>query len=99
MIPPPPGSKRPDHLLPDTTLFRSVLGGGAGGGAGASLGDIAAIAEAAGRHALAEPLVERCAVTPALLSRIVGNPAADALLSDIASGEADRKSTRLNSSH
>lgn len=68
--------------------WQAVLVAEASGGAGASLGDIAAIAEAAGRHALAAPLVERCAVTPTLLSRIVGNPAADALLSDIASGEA-----------
>jgi len=58
------------------------------GGAGASLGDIAAIAEAAGCHALAAPLVERCAVVPALLSGIGDNPVAQALLGDIASGQA-----------
>lgn len=68
--------------------WQAVLVAEARGGAGASLGDIAAIAEAAGRHALAAPLVERCAVAPTLLSRIVGNPAADALLGDIASGAA-----------
>ncbi|MFS2203899.1 acyl-CoA dehydrogenase family protein [Variovorax sp. Varisp36] len=68
--------------------WQAVLVAEASGGAGASLGDIAAIAEAAGRHALAAPLVERCAVVPTLLSRIGGNPAAETLLGDIASGEA-----------
>ena len=68
--------------------WQAVLVAETNGGAGASLGDIAAVAEAAGRHALAVPLVERCAVVPALLSRIGANPAAEALLGDIASGEA-----------
>lgn len=68
--------------------WQAVLVAESSGGAGATLGDIAAMAEAAGRHALVAPLVERCAVVPALLSGIGGNPAAQALLGDIASGEA-----------
>jgi len=68
--------------------WQAVLVAESSGGAGALLSDIAAIAEAAGRHALAAPLVERCAVVPTVLSRLAGNPAAESLLKDIASGES-----------
>ena len=58
------------------------------GGAGSTLTDVAAIAEAAGRHALPAPLVARCGVVPALLGALAGQPAAAALLPSIAAGEA-----------
>jgi len=58
------------------------------GGAGASLADVAAIAEAAGRHALSAPLVARCGVIPALLGVLADQPAATALLPALAAGEA-----------
>jgi alkylation response protein AidB-like acyl-CoA dehydrogenase len=58
------------------------------GGAGASLADVAAVAEAAGRHALAAPLVSRCAVLPVLLSGLDAQPEVARLLQQVASGEA-----------
>ena len=58
------------------------------GGAGASLGDVAAVVEAAGRHALAAPLAARCAVLPVLLSGVSAQPVAAQLLRQVASGEA-----------
>ncbi|XAH23975.1 acyl-CoA dehydrogenase family protein [Xylophilus sp. GW821-FHT01B05] len=58
------------------------------GGAGASLGDVAAIAEAAGRYALPAPLVARCAVVPSLLAGLPGQPVAEALLREVATGAA-----------
>ncbi|CAN5463400.1 acyl-CoA dehydrogenase family protein [soil metagenome] len=68
--------------------WQAVLIAEAHGGAGASLGDVAAIAEAAGRHALPAPLVARCAVVPTLLAGIAGQASAAALLNDIAMGKA-----------
>ena len=58
------------------------------GGAGATLADVAAIAEAAGRHALPAPLVARCGVVPALLGRLTDSPAAAALRPAWAGGDA-----------
>ncbi|MBS0340156.1 MAG: acyl-CoA/acyl-ACP dehydrogenase [Proteobacteria bacterium] len=58
------------------------------GGAGSSLADVAAVAEAAGRHALAVPLVARCAVLPTLLGELAAQPLVAQLLQDIAMGEA-----------
>ena len=58
------------------------------GGAGGTLLDLAAIVEATGRHALALPLVERCAVVPTLLA-LLTTPGAAALLARIADGTAD----------
>jgi len=68
--------------------WQAVLVAEAHGGAGASLGDVAAIAEAAGRHALAMPLVARCAVVPALLGQLARQPAAAELLRALAAGDA-----------
>ncbi|MBO9514220.1 MAG: acyl-CoA/acyl-ACP dehydrogenase [Variovorax sp.] len=68
--------------------WQGVLVSEADGGAGASLADMAAVLEAAGRHALAAPLVARCAVLPALLHDLRGQPAVAQLLAQVASGEA-----------
>ncbi|BFO53371.1 acyl-CoA dehydrogenase family protein [Acidovorax sacchari] len=65
--------------------WQGVLIDEAHDGAGASLGDVAAVAEAAGRHALAQPLAARCAVVPELLA---GLPAAGDILRAMAAGEA-----------
>ncbi|GKS89730.1 acyl-CoA dehydrogenase [Acidovorax sp. SUPP2539] len=65
--------------------WQGVLIDEAHDGAGASLGDVAAIAEAAGRHALAQPLAARCAVVPLLLA---GLPGASDVLRAMAAGEA-----------
>jgi alkylation response protein AidB-like acyl-CoA dehydrogenase len=56
------------------------------GGAGADLGDLAAIIEALATRALPVPLIERCAVAPALLA--AAQPAARALLQGITRGDA-----------
>ncbi len=71
--------------------LQAVLVGEEDGGAGASLADIAAVAEACGRHASPAPLVSRCAVAPTLLAALAGTAAdgaARSLLRDIALGEA-----------
>ncbi|AVT08197.1 acyl-CoA dehydrogenase family protein [Paracidovorax avenae] len=65
--------------------WQGVLIDEAHDGAGASLGEVAAIAEAAGRHALAQPLAARCAVVPLLLA---GLPGAGDVLRAMAVGEA-----------
>lgn len=58
------------------------------GGVGASVAEMAAIAEAAGRYGLPSPLVARCAVAPLLLSHSAENDAIQALLADVATGAA-----------
>lgn len=68
--------------------WQAVLVPEAHGGAGASLTDVAAIAEAAGRHALPAPLVARCGVVPVLLAGLADQPAAAALLPALAAGDA-----------
>lgn len=65
--------------------WQGVLVDEAHDGAGASLAEVAAMAEAAGRHALAQPLAARCAVVPVLLA---GLPGAAEVLRAIAAGEA-----------
>jgi len=57
------------------------------GGAGAGLADFAAIVEAVATQALTVPLIDRCAVAPALLAAAAAKPAARALLEASASGE------------
>lgn len=56
------------------------------GGVGATLVEFAAIAEAAGRHALVLPLIARCVVSPMLLTAAGKNEAALALLEQLATG-------------
>jgi len=68
--------------------WQAVMVGEEHGGAGACLADVAAIAEAAGRYALALPLVARCAVVPALLEALSAHPGVAALLPALAAGEA-----------
>jgi len=60
----------------------------AAGGVDGTLADLAAIVEAAARHAVAAPLIDRCAVAPALLSGLVAQPAVRDLLEAIAVGDA-----------
>jgi alkylation response protein AidB-like acyl-CoA dehydrogenase len=71
-----------------TLGWQGVLVSEEHGGAGYPLADMAAVAEAAGRHALAAPLVARCAVLPALLSGFADQPAVAELLRQIVAGEA-----------
>lgn len=56
------------------------------GGAGAALEDFAAIVEALATQALTVPLIDRCAVAPALLASAAGHASAAALLQEVAGG-------------
>ena len=58
------------------------------GGVGATLAEFAAIAEGAGRHAMAAPLIARCVVSPLLLAAAGPNAAAKAVLEQLTTGEA-----------
>jgi alkylation response protein AidB-like acyl-CoA dehydrogenase len=58
------------------------------GGVGATLAEFAAIAEAAGRHAMALPLIARCVVAPMLLTAAPANAAARTLLEQVSAGQA-----------
>lgn len=58
------------------------------GGVGATLAEFAAIAEAAGRHAMALPLIARCVVSPMLLAAADENAVAIALLEQLSAGNA-----------
>ena len=58
------------------------------GGAGADLSDFAAIVEAVATQAMTVPLIDRCAVAPALLAAAVAQPVARALLEASANGDA-----------
>lgn len=58
------------------------------GGVGASLSEFSAIAEAAGRHALALPLIARCVAAPMLLAAAGASAPARALLEQLAAGAA-----------
>ena len=58
------------------------------GGVGATLTEFAAIAEAAGRHAVAMPLIARCVVAPMLLARAHDNAAIHTLLQQMSAGQA-----------
>ncbi|MET1117206.1 MAG: acyl-CoA dehydrogenase family protein [Comamonas sp.] len=68
--------------------WQGVLVDEAHGGVGAALAEFAAIAEAAGRHALALPLVARCVVAPMLLAAAQASDTARALLGQLSAGEA-----------
>lgn len=57
------------------------------GGVGATLADFAAIAEAAGRHAVALPLIARCVVAPMLLAAAHTRSTRD-LMAQISAGQA-----------
>lgn len=58
------------------------------GGVGASLTEFSAIAEAAGRHALALPLIARCVVAPMLLAAAGASDTARKLLEQLSAGAA-----------
>jgi len=57
------------------------------GGVGANLTEFASIAEAAGRHAMALPLIARCVVAPLLLAKATG-ASTRSLLEQVSSGQA-----------
>lgn len=68
--------------------WQGVLVSEDAGGVGATLAEFAAIAEAAGRHAMALPLIARCVVSPMLLAAAGKNDAALALLEQLSAGQA-----------
>lgn len=68
--------------------WQGVLVAEDAGGVGATLAEFASIAEAAGRHAMALPLIARCVVSPLLLAAAGKNAAALALLEQLSAGEA-----------
>ena len=68
--------------------WQGVLVGEDHGGVGASLAEFSAIAEAAGRHALALPLIARCVVAPMLLAAAGASDTARTLLAQLSAGEA-----------
>ena len=68
--------------------WQGVLVSEEAGGVGATLAEFAAIAEAAGRHAMALPLIARCVVSPILLAAAGRNDAALALLEQLSAGQA-----------
>lgn len=68
--------------------WQGVLVSEEAGGVGATLAEFAAIAEAAGRHAMALPLIARCVVSPMLLASAGKNAAALALLEQLSAGQA-----------
>jgi alkylation response protein AidB-like acyl-CoA dehydrogenase len=68
--------------------WQGVLVSEEAGGVGATLAEFAAIAEAAGRHAMALPLIARCVVSPMLLAAAGSNQAALALLEQLSAGQA-----------
>ncbi|MES2189382.1 MAG: acyl-CoA dehydrogenase [Pseudomonadota bacterium] len=68
--------------------WQGVLVSEEAGGVGATLTEFAAIAEAAGRHAMALPLIARCVVSPMLLASAGKNDAALALLEQLSAGQA-----------
>jgi alkylation response protein AidB-like acyl-CoA dehydrogenase len=68
--------------------WQGVLVAAEQGGAGADLADLAALVEAIATRALPVPLIDRCAVAPALLAAAIAQPAARALLERTANGAA-----------
>ena len=68
--------------------WQGVLVSEEAGGVGATLAEFAAIAEAAGRHAMALPLIARCVVSPMLLAAAGSSQAALALLAQLSAGQA-----------
>jgi len=87
-----PGSADDDALATWRQMldlgWQGVLVAEESGGAGADLSDFAAIVEALATRALSLPLIDRCAVAPALLGAAAARPAARALLETCASGNA-----------
>jgi alkylation response protein AidB-like acyl-CoA dehydrogenase len=71
-----------------TLGWPAVLVPEAAGGVGGTLADLAAVVEASARHAWAVPLIDRCALAPLVLAPWAAEPAVQALLEAIASGEA-----------
>lgn len=68
--------------------WQGVLVSEEAGGVGATMAEFAAIAEAAGRNAMALPLIARCVVSPVLLAAAGKNEAALALLEQLSAGQA-----------
>lgn len=66
--------------------WQGVIVPEAAGGVDGTLADLAAIVEAAARHAATAPLIDRCAVAPGLLSALAGRPAVRELLERLAVG-------------
>src|SRR3546814_11271126 len=101
MIPRPPRSTRTDTLFPDPTLFRSALELANDGdvdaveivAAGGVVADIALVGD------LVEVVDRARNVARDDEARRHGDEPALDLHADLAFGEGDRKSTRLNSSH
>src|SRR3546814_15276615 len=93
----PPRSTRTDTRFPYTTLFRSTAVGGVRAGIAVAASAAFATVAACG-HAFAAVGIGAatgCAVVAGVSSTSSGHAGADAG----ATGAADRKSTRLNSSH
>jgi alkylation response protein AidB-like acyl-CoA dehydrogenase len=70
--------------------WQGVLVDEGAGGVGATLAEFAAIAEAAGRHAMVLPLTARCVVAPMLLARASSSTPGDAsreLLEQVSAGQ------------
>ncbi len=58
------------------------------GGVDGRLADLASIIEATARHAVPVPLIDRCAVAPALLAAVMDRPGVPELLEALAMGQA-----------
>ncbi|MES2362044.1 MAG: acyl-CoA dehydrogenase family protein [Pseudomonadota bacterium] len=68
--------------------WQGVLVSEEAGGVGATLAEFAAIAEAAGRHAMALPLTARCVVAPMLLAAAGSKATTLKLLEQVSAGQA-----------
>lgn len=68
--------------------WQGVLVSEEAGGVGATLAEFAAIAEAAGRHAMALPLTGRCVVAPMLLAAAGSKATMLKLLEQVSAGQA-----------
>jgi len=68
--------------------WNSVLVPESHGGAGGGFSDLAAIIESLASQAIDLPVISRCGTVPTLLACLSGQPAADALLRQIAEGKA-----------
>lgn len=87
---------QPTDATPSSAKWRQMLELGwqgvivpeAAGGVDGRLADLAAIVEASARHALTAPLIDRCAVAPALLASLMAQPQVCDLLEAIALGSA-----------
>jgi alkylation response protein AidB-like acyl-CoA dehydrogenase len=79
------GSSRWQQIL--ELGWQGVLVDEEAGGVGATLAEFAAIAEAAGRHAMVLPLTARCVVAPMLLAK-AANGSTPGLLEQVSVGQA-----------